>query len=64
MSTRPNPTAGLYAEPPLPSTAAPTVWGSDAMAAVLRALNVPFIALNSGASYQDRSQCSSSTATR
>ncbi|HLB16060.1 MAG TPA: hypothetical protein VJM14_14100, partial [Burkholderiales bacterium] len=36
-----------------PAAAAPTsYWGSDAVAATLRALDVPFIALNPGASYR------------
>jgi thiamine pyrophosphate-dependent acetolactate synthase large subunit-like protein len=36
-----------------PAAAAPTTyWGSDAVAACLRALDVPFIALNPGASYR------------
>ena len=52
MSARKSPAAGLYTELPIPSTAATTVWGSDAMAAMLRALDVPFIALNPGASYR------------
>jgi len=39
--------------PEKPATAAPTsLWGSDAAAATLRALDVPFIALNPGASYR------------
>jgi thiamine pyrophosphate-dependent acetolactate synthase large subunit-like protein len=45
-------TSSLHAEVPTPSPAAPTVWGSDAMAAMLRALDVPFVALNPGASYR------------
>jgi thiamine pyrophosphate-dependent acetolactate synthase large subunit-like protein len=39
-------------ERPIPSTGAPTFWGSDAVADALRALDVPFIALNPGASFR------------
>lgn len=37
---------------PTPSTPADTVYGSDAIASVLRTLDIPFIALNPGASYR------------
>jgi thiamine pyrophosphate-dependent acetolactate synthase large subunit-like protein len=39
-------------EAPVPSARQDTVWGSDAMAAMLRALDLPYIALNPGASYR------------
>src|SRR5687768_9986025 len=39
-------------ETPLPSPASDKVYGSDAMAATLRALELPYIALNPGASYR------------
>ena len=38
-------------EKPVSSTAAPTFWGSDAVAAMLRELDIPYVALNPGASY-------------
>ncbi|HWH81640.1 MAG TPA: thiamine pyrophosphate-binding protein [Burkholderiaceae bacterium] len=37
---------------PLPSPAGGSVWGSDAIAAMLRALDIPYLALNPGASYR------------
>ncbi|HZQ75530.1 MAG TPA: thiamine pyrophosphate-dependent enzyme [Burkholderiales bacterium] len=39
-------------EAPVPSPRQDTVWGSDAIAAMLRALDLPYIALNPGASYR------------
>lgn len=45
----PNP---MPAEQPAPTTGAATYWGSDAVAAAIRALDVPFIALNPGASFR------------
>jgi thiamine pyrophosphate-dependent acetolactate synthase large subunit-like protein len=37
---------------PLPVPAQDSCWGSDAIAAMLRALDIPFLALNPGASYR------------
>jgi thiamine pyrophosphate-dependent acetolactate synthase large subunit-like protein len=37
---------------PPPGTNAPQAWGSDAIAAMLRALDIPYAALNPGASYR------------
>src|SRR6201988_4102660 len=37
---------------PLPSAPSNRVWGSDAIAAMLRELDIPYIALNPGASYR------------
>jgi thiamine pyrophosphate-dependent acetolactate synthase large subunit-like protein len=37
---------------PLPSARSNRVWGSDAIAAMLRELDIPYIALNPGASYR------------
>jgi thiamine pyrophosphate-dependent acetolactate synthase large subunit-like protein len=37
---------------PVPSTPSNRVWGSDAIAAMLRELDIPYIALNPGASYR------------
>src|SRR5262252_8987259 len=45
------PTAPLLQERPVPSPPG-SLWGSDAVADVLRALELPFIALNPGASYR------------
>jgi thiamine pyrophosphate-dependent acetolactate synthase large subunit-like protein len=39
-------------ESPVPVSTNPEVWGSDAIAAMLRALDVPYLALNPGASYR------------
>jgi thiamine pyrophosphate-dependent acetolactate synthase large subunit-like protein len=39
-------------EKPAPTTDAPTYWGSDAVATAIRALDIPFIALNPGASFR------------
>jgi thiamine pyrophosphate-dependent acetolactate synthase large subunit-like protein len=39
-------------EKPVPATGAATYWGSDAIAAAIRALDIPFIALNPGASFR------------
>ena len=39
-------------ETPAPTTDAPTFWGSDAVAGTIRALDIPFIALNPGASFR------------
>src|SRR5215470_10323172 len=37
---------------PVPSEPSARAWGSDAIAAMLRALDIPYIALNPGASYR------------
>ena len=37
---------------PVASPAQQEVWGSDAIAAMLRALDIPYLALNPGASYR------------
>lgn len=39
-------------ESPVPATVNSEVWGSDAIAAMLRALDIPYLALNPGASYR------------
>jgi hypothetical protein len=39
-------------EAPVTGTEQKEVWGSDAVAAMLRALDVPYLALNPGASYR------------
>ena len=43
---------GVRAEAPVAGAAQKEVWGSDAIAAVLRAIDVPYLALNPGASYR------------
>jgi thiamine pyrophosphate-dependent acetolactate synthase large subunit-like protein len=45
-------TSPIPAEKPAPASAAATYWGSDAIAAAIRAVDVPFIALNPGASFR------------
>src|SRR5260221_7690718 len=42
----------VRAEAPVASPEQTEVWGSDAIAAVLRTLDIPFLALNPGASYR------------
>jgi thiamine pyrophosphate-dependent acetolactate synthase large subunit-like protein len=39
-------------ESPVDVSSKPDVWGSDAIAAMLRALDIPYLALNPGASYR------------
>ena len=39
-------------ESPVPVSAQKEIWGSDAIAAMLRALDIPYLALNPGASYR------------
>jgi len=43
---------GVRAEAPVASPEQKEVWGSDAIAAVLRAVDIPYLALNPGASYR------------
>ncbi|HUP93513.1 MAG TPA: thiamine pyrophosphate-dependent enzyme [Burkholderiales bacterium] len=45
-------TTTIIHDAPVPIQATDVVWGSDAIAAVLRALDLPYIALNPGASYR------------
>ncbi|HYC45404.1 MAG TPA: thiamine pyrophosphate-binding protein [Burkholderiales bacterium] len=47
-----NDTMKIVHDAPVPATASDVVFGSDAIAAMLRALDVPYIALNPGASYR------------
>jgi len=51
-SARPIEAAGNEIDRPAPSPPSPRVWGSDAIAAVLRELDIPYVALNPGASYR------------
>jgi thiamine pyrophosphate-dependent acetolactate synthase large subunit-like protein len=39
-------------ESPIPAVSQQELWGSDAIAAMLRALDIPYLALNPGASYR------------
>ena len=43
---------GILPETPLPSTSREEVWGSDAIARMLQALELPYVALNPGASFR------------
>jgi len=45
-------TTRIIHDAPVPTPPADKVWGSDAIAAMLRALDLPYIALNPGASYR------------
>src|SRR3954466_10590322 len=45
-------TTSIVHDTPVPPPASDNVFGSDAMAAMLRTLDVPYIALNPGASYR------------
>ena len=49
---KPATAAGNEIDPPVPSAPSNRVWGSDAIAAMLRELDIPYIALNPGASYR------------
>src|ERR1700732_1116493 len=44
--------SGNEIDRPVPSAPSNRVWGSDAIAAVLRELDIPYVALNPGASYR------------
>jgi len=44
--------AGNEIDRPVPSEPSARVWGSDAIAATLRELDIPYVALNPGASYR------------
>src|SRR5438309_522909 len=46
------PAEGNEIDRPVPSAPSNRVWGSDAIAAVLRELDIPYVALNPGASYR------------
>ncbi len=51
-SARPVEAAGNEIDRPVASAPSNRVWGSDAIAAMLRELDIPYIALNPGASYR------------
>ena len=47
-----DPAVRTAVEQPVPSPEQKEIWGSDAIAAMLRALEVPYLALNPGVRYQ------------
>ena len=51
-SARPIAAAGNEIDRPVPSAPSARVWGSDAIAAMLRELDIPYVALNPGSSYR------------
>jgi thiamine pyrophosphate-dependent acetolactate synthase large subunit-like protein len=51
-SARPAEAAGNEIDRPVPSQPSARVWGSDAIAAMLRELDIPYVALNPGSSYR------------
>ena len=51
-SARPIEAAGNEIDRPVPSQPSARVWGSDAIAAMLRELDIPYVALNPGSSYR------------
>src|SRR5436305_2041160 len=51
-SARPIEVAGNEIDRPVASQPSNRVWGSDAIAAMLRELDIPYVALNPGASYR------------
>jgi thiamine pyrophosphate-dependent acetolactate synthase large subunit-like protein len=52
MSNAPNMNAAIVHDRPAPARESENHWGSDAIAAMLRELEIPYIALNPGASYR------------
>jgi thiamine pyrophosphate-dependent acetolactate synthase large subunit-like protein len=51
-SMMPAQTTGNEIDRPVPSPPSARVWGSDAIAATLRSLDIPYVALNPGSSYR------------
>jgi thiamine pyrophosphate-dependent acetolactate synthase large subunit-like protein len=51
-SATPVPAAGNEIDRPVPSEPSDRVWGSDAIAVMLRELDIPYVALNPGSSYR------------
>src|SRR6266446_2883169 len=51
-SATPVQAAGNEIDRPVPSEPSARVWGSDAIAAMLRELDIPYVALNPGSSYR------------
>jgi thiamine pyrophosphate-dependent acetolactate synthase large subunit-like protein len=52
MNAKENLSQGVRAEAPVASPEQKETWGSDAIAAMLRSLEIPYLALNPGASYR------------
>src|SRR5437762_3457470 len=52
MNAKENLSPTVRAEAPVAGLEQKEIWGSDAIAAVLRTLDIPFLALNPGASYR------------
>jgi thiamine pyrophosphate-dependent acetolactate synthase large subunit-like protein len=52
MNAKENLSPSVRAEAPVAGPEQKEIWGSDAIAAVLRTLDIPFLALNPGASYR------------
>jgi len=52
MNAKENLSPTVRAEAPVAGPEQKEIWGSDAIAAVLRTLDIPFLALNPGASYR------------
>ena len=52
MNARDNAAPKILHDTPVPSPKQTEFWGSDAMASMLRELNIPYLALNPGASYR------------
>ena len=46
------PAAGNEIDRPQPSAQSNRIWGSDAIAAAIRELDIPYVALNPGSSYR------------
>jgi thiamine pyrophosphate-dependent acetolactate synthase large subunit-like protein len=51
-SEKPVPAAANEIDRPVPSAPSNRVWGSDAIAAAIRELDIPYVALNPGSSYR------------
>ena len=52
MNPKDNPSGSIAHDAPVRAKESDVYWGSDAIAAVLRSLDIPYVALNPGASYR------------
>ena len=52
MNPKPNVPPDILPEPPVSGAEPKELWGSDAIASMLRELDIPYVALNPGASYR------------
>jgi thiamine pyrophosphate-dependent acetolactate synthase large subunit-like protein len=52
IAEKPSMASGNEIDRPVPSQPSARVWGSDAIAAMLRELDIPYVALNPGSSYR------------